>query len=124
MIYIDVETTEGIVICSYMPTRFRRSWNWRHMYITVSGRMSWMVSGGRSHRDLQADLEEAQPGVTILEVNGFLIRGSGRVDDIRLLSVMPPSPPSSNYEDAEDGTTAGWDVYDNDSCRRDHCKCV
>ncbi len=71
------------------------------------------------YRDLQADLEEAQPGVTILEVNGFLIRGSGRVDDIRLLSVMPPSH-VSNYEDAEDGTTAGWDVYDSDPCRRDH----
>jgi len=36
-------------------------------------------------RDLQADLEEVQPGVVIQEVNGFLIRGSGRVDDIKLL---------------------------------------
>ena len=35
-------------------------------------------------RDLQADLEEAQPGVSILEVNGFLIRGNGCVDDILL----------------------------------------
>ena len=37
-------------------------------------------------RDLQADLEGAQPGVTILEVNGFLIRGSGMLDDIMLLN--------------------------------------
>jgi hypothetical protein len=35
-------------------------------------------------RDLQADLEASQPGVDILEVNAFLIRGSGRVDDILL----------------------------------------
>jgi len=35
-------------------------------------------------RDLQADLSEAQPGVVILEVNGFLIRGSGMVDEIKL----------------------------------------
>ena len=35
-------------------------------------------------RDLQADLEAAQPGNTILEVNGFFIRGSGRVDDISM----------------------------------------
>ena len=34
-------------------------------------------------RDLQAALGDAQPGVTILEVNAFLIRGSGRVDDIK-----------------------------------------
>ena len=35
-------------------------------------------------RDLQTDLGDAQPGVTILEVNGFLIRGSGKVDSIGL----------------------------------------
>ena len=29
------------------------------------------------------DFAEVQPGVSILEVNGFLIRGSGRVDDIK-----------------------------------------
>ena len=33
--------------------------------------------------DLQADLSDAQPGVTILEVNGFLIRGSGKLDNIK-----------------------------------------
>jgi hypothetical protein len=33
---------------------------------------------------LQKDLEDAQPGNKILEVNGFLIRGSGMVDDIML----------------------------------------
>ena len=41
-------------------------------------------------RDLQADLNMAQPGVTILEVNGFLIRGSGMVDDIKCLSPALP----------------------------------
>ena len=44
---------------------------------------------GRWHtfvKDLQADLDEAQPGEKILEVNGFLIRGSGKVDDIILIN--------------------------------------
>ncbi|CAB1063316.1 hypothetical protein D1BOALGB6SA_8099, partial [Olavius sp. associated proteobacterium Delta 1] len=41
--------------------------------------------------DLQVDLEAAQPGVEILEVNGIFIRGSGRVDDIKLLNQMPAS---------------------------------
>ena len=41
--------------------------------------------------DLQADLDDAQPGVSILEVNGFLIFGSGKMDDIKLLSDMPAS---------------------------------
>lgn len=40
-------------------------------------------------RDLQADLEVAQPGVKILAVNAFLIRGSGKVDDIKLLYDLP-----------------------------------
>ena len=35
-------------------------------------------------RDLQADLEKAQPGLKILKVNGFTVRGSGKVDDISL----------------------------------------
>jgi hypothetical protein len=37
---------------------------------------------------LQADLEEAQPGVNILEVNGFMVYGSGRVDDIVLCNTL------------------------------------
>jgi len=32
-------------------------------------------------RDLQADLSGAQPGLIIIEVNSFLIRGSGRMDE-------------------------------------------
>ena len=59
-------------------------------------------------RDLQADLAEAQPGVRILQVNGFLIRGSGKVDDIKLHSL-------TTYEDAEDGTISGWSIYDDPS---------
>jgi putative surface-exposed virulence protein len=42
-------------------------------------------------RDLQADLEQAQPGVKILEVNNFQIRGSGLVDDIKLGCGLSPN---------------------------------
>lgn len=35
-------------------------------------------------RNLLADIENAQPGVVILAVDGFYIRGSGRVDDVKL----------------------------------------
>ncbi|MCP3668998.1 MAG: hypothetical protein GY814_00875, partial [Gammaproteobacteria bacterium] len=44
------------------------------------GQWQWIV------RDLQEDLSEAQPGVSILEVNAIYFRGSGRVDDIKLRS--------------------------------------
>ncbi|MFH1440919.1 MAG: LamG-like jellyroll fold domain-containing protein [Candidatus Omnitrophota bacterium] len=50
------------------------------------------IKDGKWHTiicDLQSDLELAQPGVKILEVNGFLIRGSGRVDDIKAYLKIP-----------------------------------
>jgi hypothetical protein len=83
VVYLDVETTAGH----------------RYIYYTEAGNR-WLGEGEYVHhglgaysidghwhtfvRDLQADLEDAQSGVTILEVNGFLIRGSGCVDDILL----------------------------------------
>ncbi len=48
IIYIDVETTGGHRYLYLHTDEYRRSWNWRHTYITVSGPMSWTVSGGRS----------------------------------------------------------------------------
>ena len=69
-----------------------------------SEQRQWMDNGTPLCSDLQADLADAQPGVTILEVNGFLIRGSGRVDDIKLHSESV-----TTYEDAEDGTISGWE---------------
>ncbi len=42
-------------------------------------------------RDLQQDLELAQPGVDIIEVNTFFVQGTGRVDDVKLHYIMPPT---------------------------------
>lgn len=42
-------------------------------------------------RDLEADLQAYEPGNELLAVNGFLIRGSGLVDDIELNSGEPVS---------------------------------
>ncbi|MEE9328370.1 MAG: RHS repeat-associated core domain-containing protein [Cocleimonas sp.] len=67
-------------------------------------------------RDLEADLQEFEPANQIISINGFLIRGSGRVDNIALLKNLPPVPPLAetiSYEDAENGDTEGWSVYDN-----------
>ena len=44
-------------------------------------------------RDLKADLAAAQPALTMLSVNAFLIRGTGKVDDITL-QAAPFSPPT------------------------------
>ncbi len=42
-------------------------------------------------RDLQADFQAERPGESILKVNAFLVRGSGRLDSISLLSELPPA---------------------------------
>lgn len=40
--------------------------------------------------DLQTDLEAAEPGNTITSVQNFRVRGSGMVDNVKLLSDIPP----------------------------------
>ena len=105
IVYIDVETTAGHRYLYYTPVNQDGLGSGEYVHhglgtAAMDGQWHTFVS------DLQADLADAQPGVTILEVNGFLIRGSGRVDDIKLHSV-------TTYEDAEDGTISGWSIYDN-----------
>jgi len=87
-VYLDVETTAGHRYIYYTPDDYDLLGNAGMVHHGLGSD----VIDGQWHtfvRDLQGDLEHAQPGVSILEVNGFLIRGSGRVDDIKLLSDMP-----------------------------------
>ena len=110
LIYIDLETTAGHRYLIYTPAVYNTPG--RGEYVEYG--LGADAMDGQWHtfvRDLQADLEEAQPGVTILEVNGFLIRGSGMLDDIALINDVPNY--TTTYEDAEDGSTDRWYVYDN-----------
>jgi hypothetical protein len=88
VVYTDVETTAGHRYIQYTPVDDDYLGSGEYVRHGVGSD----VIDGQWHtfvRDLQADLEEAQPGVIILEVNGFLIRGSGRVDDIKLYGDLP-----------------------------------
>jgi len=69
-------------------------------------------------RDLQQDLSDFERGNEIIAVNSFEVRGSGLIDDIKMLSraeaaVAPVLGERHVYEDAEDGNIEGWHVYDN-----------
>ncbi len=106
IVYIDLETTAGHRYLTYKPVDFDLLGIGEYVFFGLGAD----ATDGQWHtfvRDLQADLNRAQPGVVINEVNGFLIRGSGMVDDIKLISG------SIMYEDGEDGLTIGWTVYDN-----------
>lgn len=63
-------------------------------------------------RDLEADLLQYDVDNALLSINGFLVRGSGKIDDLALTNNRPILEPI-NYEDAENGDTVGWSVYDN-----------
>jgi hypothetical protein len=83
IVYIDVETTAGHRYLYYQARNYDVLGSGEY----VHHGLGTAAIDGQWHtfaRDLQADLADAQPGVTILEVNGFLIRGSGRVDSIKL----------------------------------------
>lgn len=82
-VYVDVTTTAGRRYLVYQPVNKNKLGNGNsvHHGLGVSAKSgTWRTFV----RDLQADLSDAQPGKTILTVDRFLIRGSGRVDDIRL----------------------------------------
>ena len=110
VVYIDVETSAGHRYLYYTPSDDDRLGSEKYVH---HGLGSHITDGGwhTFTRDLQADLHEAQPGVGLVEVNGFLIRGSGRVDKIQLLNSIPAE---TIYEDGEDGDIEGWHIYDND----------
>jgi len=105
IVYFDVETTAGHRYIYYTPADEDLLGNAG----MVHHGLGTNVMDGQWHtfvRDLQSDLQDAQPGVSILEVNAFLIRGSGRLDDIKLRD------DKQVYETAEDGYIDGWSVYD------------
>jgi len=83
-VYIDVETTDGHRYLRYTHIDYDDLGNGEYVKFGIGSD----ANDGKWHtytRDLQADLEDAQPNSQILEVNGFLIRGSGKLDDIILL---------------------------------------
>ncbi len=105
-VYFNIQTDIGQIYLYYTPVDENKqiSENYIHVGLgtnTASG--EWVTIT----RDLLQDLQSILPGATILEINSFLIRGSGSVDDISL------SHNRNIYEDAESGTIDGWDIYDN-----------
>ena len=65
-------------------------------------------------RNLSADLHDHEPLNEIISVDGFLVRGSGYIDDVELLPASGTEANTVVYEDAEDGQSSRWAVYDND----------
>jgi hypothetical protein len=87
-IYINVNTSAGQRYLTYTPATSDQLGTSQYVYFGIgSGAIK-----GQWHtvtRDLQTDLERAQPGVIITQVNGMDIRGNLRIDDVMLLAQLP-----------------------------------
>ncbi|NPA60895.1 MAG: hypothetical protein GXO06_01250 [Epsilonproteobacteria bacterium] len=73
-------------------------------------------------RDLQEDIWDFEPDNRLLRVNGFEVRNSGYIDDIKMLADANISSKESIedenvtiYEDSENGDTIGWSIFENTS---------
>ena len=117
VVYIPVQTTLGFRYLYYTSSYEDRGIHPTSSYYIHNG-LGANTRNGAWHtinRDLEADLQKFEPNNQIVSVNGFLIRGSGRIDNLATLAELPPTPPVPTeivYEDAEDENTNGWDVYD------------
>ncbi|MFA6100528.1 MAG: putative glycoside hydrolase [Victivallaceae bacterium] len=103
-IFIQLDTSAGLRYLTYNSIHNTPGGTGTYVYYNDLNGMA----DGKWHtikRDLKADLAKYQPAVTLNSASAFLIRGSGFVDDIRLMS-------PTVYEDAENGNTAGWSIYD------------
>ncbi len=105
IVYVDIDTTAGHRYLYYTPTDHNDlgSGEYVHHGIGSDTRLGeWYTFV----RDLQADLQQAQPDAVILEVNGFLVRGSCRLDDIQLHNILP-GPVDSDGDGLDDGEETG-----------------
>ena len=62
-------------------------------------------------RDLEADLKKYDADNSIISVDGLLVRGNGKLDDIIFSQGTPILPPTV-YEDVENGLSDQWVIAD------------
>ena len=83
--YVDVQTTEGHRYLTYKPLDYdsiKASKYVHHGLGSYTKNGQWHII----ERNLQTDLQKAQPHNNIVQINNFIIRGSGFVDNISLRS--------------------------------------
>jgi hypothetical protein len=107
-LYIRIETKKGGRYIRYSNEDEDRGLSGSHIYIGL-GAESIDGNWHNFSRDIAVDLKTYESDNELVSINGFLIYGSGRVDDIKLKKSS-----KEIYEDAQNGNTDGWVVNDND----------
>jgi hypothetical protein len=107
-VYIRVETKKGSRYLRYSDKNESTGLSNKTIYIGIGSE----VKDGNWHtftRDIALDLKTYESDNELISINAFLIHGSGRVDDIKILKSS-----KEIYEDAENGATTGWVINDTD----------
>jgi hypothetical protein len=106
--FVTVETTKGHRYLYYDATNTNRGLLYNE-YIHHGISTGYM--DGKWHTvtvDLEADLQEYEPDNSIVRITGFLIRGSGLIDNIRFTDGPPVLAPTV-YESVDNGVISdGW----------------
>jgi len=116
VVYIAVQTKNGFRYLYYTPVDTDSLGTETYIHHGLGSH----IKDGQWHtlvRDLARDLKEAQPDNELQAVLGFLIRGSGRVDDIRTRQEIPANLDSDGdgLTDVMEISTYGTSPYDADS---------
>ncbi len=116
VIYVRVETTDGYRFLYYTKSDIDKGKKDRYIHHGLgadSANGEWQTFV----RDLEADLKEFEPNNELVSVNAFLVRGSGKIDNIELFDDIENQEfieydDYTLYEDAQNGDSAGWSIYD------------
>lgn len=116
IIYIATQTTKGFRYLQYTPVDYDKLGSGTYVHFGVGSHVrdgSWRTLV----RDLQYDLRQAQPDNDLQAILGFLIRGSGRLDDIFTQSEIPPGFDSDGdtLSDVDEINIYGTDPYNADT---------
>jgi hypothetical protein len=116
MIYVRISTKNGYRYLYYTPTNQNNGisdYEKPHYIHNGLGITSKNGTWQTVTRNLTADLKRFEALNEIISVDGFFVRGSGRIDNLELLKTNTTIANEVIYEDAEDGEDSRWSVYDN-----------
>ena len=109
VVYVMVDTIDGIRYLFYTPSYVRGLLHGFERGIMHG--LGDKISDGRWRRitrDLESDLKDAEPNNKLVSVNGVIVRGSGRIDNLILYT-----PTIEKYDDGEQ-RRGEWKIVDNE----------
>ena len=101
---ISTETNNGERILTYTPSNEDVGLDGKRIYLGL-GEFSKNGTWQTFVRDLASDIQKYEPNNALVQVNGFAVRGSGKIDDIQMLKRE-----KNSYSNGED--TSKWKIYD------------